>query len=129
MEAIRSYPKTIPADIYNHVRLGLLRLSSPLEVELIAHRGLVFRLDDKCWRCYETIHGERLVMMWQDFETSGRDALFEPVICRLSFYHKAAGLVMGSVLDELDELILKALEARGDGLSTEPSSINKERKT
>lgn len=110
MEPIRVMAKTIPADVYNHIRIAHLRMGSPLEFELARHRGLQFLIYPDLWHCLDTFSGNQTIMVWQSFVTNVRAALHEPVVCELSLYHKSAGLVMGSVLDELSDIIASRLQ-------------------
>jgi len=102
---LRSMPKTIEASVYNHARLALRRLGSPLRVEVPGHRGLEIILDHHLWLCVDANAEDQPVMAWLDFGTRGRDNLQAPVRCNLELYHRFAGLVMGSALDSLDDAL------------------------
>ena len=108
--ALRTMPKSIEASIYNHVRLALRRLDSPLRVAVPGHRGLEIILDDHIWLCVDANADDQPVMAWLDFGAHHRDNLHEPVSCTLELYHRSAGLVMGSVLDSLDETLVDQLK-------------------
>ena len=108
---LRVMSKTIEAVCYNHVRLALLRLGSPLRVDLPDHRGLEIILNNHHWLCVDSIQEDQLIMAWLDFDTrSHNQALFEPVPCKLRLYHMQAGLVMGSTLDALDQSLAEKLK-------------------
>lgn len=107
--ALRTMPKTIEASVYNHVRLALRRLGSPLRIAVPEHRGLEIILDDHLWLCVDVNADDQPVMAWLDFASHGRDDLQAPVPCALELYHRFAGLVMGSVLDALDEALAERL--------------------
>lgn len=110
LEPLRVMSKTIEAVCYNHVRLALHRLGSPLRVALPEHRGLEIILDDRRWFCVDTISDDQPVMAWLDFDTSRHNqALHEPVPCKLYLYHMQAGLVMGSTLDALNQSLAEKL--------------------
>lgn len=109
--ALRTMPKSIEASIYNHARLALRRLGSPLRVAVPGHRGLEIILDDYIWLCVDANADDQPVMAWLDFESQHRDNLHEPVSCTLELYHRFAGLVMGSTLDSLDEALTERLSA------------------
>ncbi len=108
--ALRTMPKSIEASIYNHVRLALRRLDSPLRVAVPRHRGLEMILDDHIWLCVDANADDQPVMAWLDFGIHHRDNLHEPVGCTLELYHRFAGLVMGSALDSLDESLTDQLK-------------------
>ncbi|HEX7971128.1 MAG TPA: hypothetical protein VF501_02770 [Thiobacillus sp.] len=105
---LRIMPKEIPAACYNRVRLALIRLGKPLRIGLTRHRGLEIVLDDEAWCCVDSFAEDQLIMVWRTFSTGGRDNLTEPVACELFLYHHCAGLVMGSVLSDMEQ----AIEAR-----------------
>jgi hypothetical protein len=105
---LRVMSKQVPAGCYNHVRLALLRLGKPLRVALNRHRGLVMELDDEAWWCLDSLANDQRIMVWRAFAAHGRDDLTQPVACELALYHHLAGLVMGTVLGDLEQ----ALELR-----------------
>ena len=108
--ALRVMPKIIDASCYNHVRLALRRLGMPLRVELANYRGLEIILDNNYWVCVDGAHDDQLIMAWLEFDTSKHNqALHEAVPCQLRLYHMCAGLVMGSVLDALDQTLTDEL--------------------
>lgn len=104
-QALRVMPKTIPATCYNRVRLALIRLGKPLRLDLPQHRGLEMVLTDDAWRCIDTLREDQLVLVWRTFDSSGRDDLTQPVTCELHLYHHCAGLVMGSILGDMEEAL------------------------
>lgn len=103
--ALRTMPKSIEASIYNHARLALRRLGSPLRVAVPGHRGLEIILDDHIWLCVDANADDQPVMAWVDFSGHHRDNLHEPIGCTLELYHRFSGLVMGSTLDALNEAL------------------------
>ena len=121
--SLRTRPKTIEAACYNRVRLALVRRGRPLRVAVPGHRGLEMILDDRWWLCVDSLHDDQPILGWDQFETAGRDALHAPMHCRLCFYHVHAGLVMGSVLDALQQALMDA-EAI-DALTPSPSGASR----
>ncbi len=103
--ALRTMPKTIEAPVYNHVRLALRRLGSPLRVEVPGHRGLEIILESRVWMCVDANAEDQPVMAWLNFDNRGRDNLQAPVGCTLELYHYCAGLVMGTALAALDDAL------------------------
>ena len=109
-EALRIMPKTIEASCYNHVRLALRRIENPYRVGLPDHRNLEMILDNAVWLCVDSAAGDMPIMAWMDFDTrKHNDALHAPVPCNLHLYHTLAGLVMGSVLESLEEVLTQEL--------------------
>ena len=113
LAALRTMPKSIEASVYNHVRLALRRRGGPLRVAVPEHRGLEIILDDSSWLCVDATAEDQPVMAWLDFAAQHRDNLHEPITCTLELYHLCAGLVMGSVLDSLDEVLSELLKEMG----------------
>ncbi len=97
--------KAIPGPVFNQVRLAILRRPLPLRIELVRHAGLYIIIKENEWLAIDELTLDQVVLAWRKFETSERDALHEPVYSELSLYHSHAGLVMGSVLDELSEIL------------------------
>lgn len=108
--ALRTMPKTIEAEVYNHVRLALRRLGSPLRVEVPGHRGLEIILESHIWMCVDANAEDQPIMAWLDFDNQSRDNLQAPVTCNLELYHRFAGLVMGLALDSLDKALNERLK-------------------
>jgi hypothetical protein len=105
MLPLRIFPKQITATCYNQGRLALLRVGSPLRVALLQHRGLEVILDKTMWLCVDTNAEDLPVMAWREFKIRGRSNLHRPVACELWLYHSCAGLVMGSALDDLEQVL------------------------
>ncbi|MHB1950074.1 MAG: hypothetical protein ACYCQK_01215 [Acidiferrobacteraceae bacterium] len=111
MSPLKTLSKSIEAHCYNRVRLAVLRLPSPLRVELPRLR-LEMELDRNRWVARSLVTGAPM-LSWCRFATRGR-ALHEPVSCDLHLYHMHAGLLMGTALDQLCALLDDAL-ARSAG--------------
>lgn len=107
--AMRTVSKSIDAGYYNRVRLGLMRLGSPLRVELPElHVEVVFREDH--WACISK-ETQSPLLLWMDFQTQ-RNALFDPVMCTLHLYHVHAGLLAAIALEATHEILRQRLNAR-----------------
>lgn len=105
---LKTTPTIIEAMYYNRVRIALSRIDNPLRIELINLRGLDIVIDDEVWVCVDRTLNDMPIFAWTDFEYSARNNLFEPITCRLRFYHNHADLICGTVLD----LIYRNLDAR-----------------
>jgi hypothetical protein len=97
----------LPAEQFNRVKLGLLRLANPLRLELRHLRTLDLCLSDDHWVCVDRAMNDLPVIAWTDFRTASRRGLHEPVECRVRYYHAHAGVIlktlfadMGALLDE-----------------------------
>ena len=109
MVPLRTLPKTIEAAYYNRVRLALLRIGNPLRVGLPGLRGLEAIVDSDTWTVVDSLRTDNPVLAWCDFEVASRQALHEPVQCRLNLYHNQAGLIMGTALEALQLELKKRL--------------------
>ncbi|MCK5435138.1 MAG: hypothetical protein KAI88_00765 [Nitrosomonadaceae bacterium] len=101
----RVLPKKIEAACYNRGRLALLRYGSPLRVTLSQHRGLEIILNSEVWLCVDSLANDQPVLAWREFNIHARDNLYKPVTCKLFLYHNCAGLIMGSALDDLYQVL------------------------
>ena len=105
---LRTLPKIIDAACYNRVRLALLRMGSPLRLEIPGHR-LDMVLTDRAWMGIAPWQMEIPMLVWTEFRPRPRRSLHEPVSCMLHLYHMHAGLIMGTALDDLDKLLIERL--------------------
>ena len=119
---LKTTPTCIEAMYYNRVRIALSRIDNPLRIELINLRGLDIIIDDEVWVCVDRTLNDLPIFAWTDFENNFRKNLFEPIACRLRFYHNHADLICGTVLD----LINRNLDARLTRLQeqNQPSTIS-----
>lgn len=106
---LRSLPKVVPAQQFNRVRLALLRLGSPLRVQLDGLRGVDLILDHRIWLSVDRFHNDLPILALTDFDTLGRSGLHLPVSCHLHLYQFHAGLVISPVLEALDRVLMERL--------------------
>jgi len=78
---------------------------------------MVMILESDEWVCADVRQNELPVLAWVDFEDQGRDALHEPVKCRLNYYHFAASKLRLSVLAEMEQVLALRLLDDGHGAS------------
>ncbi|MGA8146662.1 MAG: hypothetical protein WB870_03690 [Gallionellaceae bacterium] len=108
---IRSMPYTLDAVLYNRVRLALLRIRNPLELEL-EKLGIDLVLEKTCWVGYHCLQISLPLIAWNGFDPA-RSALDSPVGCTLHLYHHHSWLQLPRVLLALDkELQLQLLSKR-----------------
>jgi hypothetical protein len=119
---LKTTPTFIESMYYNRVRIALSRIDNPLRIELINLRGLDIVIDDEVWACVDRTLNDLPIFAWTDFEAGARNNLFEPIACRLRFYHNHADLICGTVLD----LVNRNLDARLSRLNeqNEPSELS-----
>jgi hypothetical protein len=107
---LREMPKTIPAQTYNRIRVGLIRFRLPLRLPLGEQPGLECILDEAVWLCVDSRHDDLPMLAWCHFQTQGR-GLTSPVPCRLRLFHIQSGLVMGRALDALTMAVTDHMDA------------------
>jgi hypothetical protein len=107
---IRSVPCTLDAALYNHVRLALLRIANPLELEL-EKLGIDMVLEKTCWVGYHCQQTSLPLIAWDGFDTD-RSALDAPVGCTMHLYHHHSWLQMPKILSAMDEELRLRLSAK-----------------
>ncbi len=107
---IRSIPYMLDAGLYNHVRLALLRICNPLELEL-EKIGIDLVLEKSCWVGYHCQQTSLPLIAWEDFD-SHRSALDTPVSCTMHLYHQHSWLKMPKILTTLDAQLQLLLAAK-----------------
>ena len=106
---IRSLPYTLDAALYNQARLALLRIGSPLELEL-ERLGIDLVLEKHCWVGYDAGQVSLPLIAWDGFDLT-RSALDAPVACTMHLYHQHSWLRMPQILLALEkELQLRLAE-------------------
>jgi hypothetical protein len=108
--AIRSMPYALDAALYNQVRLALLRIANPLELEL-EKLGVDLVLENACWVGYHCTQISLPLIAWDDFDRN-RSALDKPVGCTLHLYHHHAWLQLPRVLLALGKELQQQLSAK-----------------
>ena len=108
-----SMSKIIEAALYNHVRLALMRIDNPLRVSIPNHRGLEIILHNESWLCVDSFKNDQPIMAWCEFDTHKHNTgLHKPIPCTLHLYHTHASLIMGSALDELNQILSEMLSSK-----------------
>ncbi len=101
---------TIEPEVYQPIRLALLRFETPLKV-VLGGRGVEVHLSEDAWLCFDLRLGYKPALAWTDFETTRSD-LTAPVKARALLYNSNASLFVNSVLPELaDRLQRQTKEA------------------
>jgi hypothetical protein len=109
---LRVMRKSIAAEDYNRIRLGLLRERLPWEIRLERFRCLVCVLDEGQWLCLDECNNGLPVLAWRNFSARRSASLDAPVECDLYLYHIQAGLLMGNVLEALAQAVDRHRRAR-----------------
>jgi hypothetical protein len=92
--------RMLDARDYNSVRIGLLRLGTPLRLGVREIRGLDCIIDTHAWVAVDGYCDDQPLFALTDFRR-GRSALDEAVSCKLRIFHHRAGLIIGHTLDGL----------------------------
>jgi hypothetical protein len=108
--AIRSIHYSLDAVLYNRVRLALLRIGNPLELEL-EKTGIDLMLEDTCWVGYHCQQISLPLISWEGFDHH-RSALDAPVGCTMHLYHHHSWLQLPRILLALDKELQRQLTAR-----------------
>ena len=108
--AIRSMPYMLDAALYNQVRLALLRIGSPLEIEL-EKLGIDMVLEKTCWVGYHCQQISLPLISWEEFDHS-RNALDAPITCTMHLYHQHSWLRMPQILLALEKELQSRLSAK-----------------
>lgn len=98
---LRVMSKSIAADDFNRIRLGLLRMPLPWRIPLKEFRCLHCVLDETAWVCIDECYNNLPVLAWTKFKIARRAALDTPIECELHLFHMHAGLLMGAALEAL----------------------------
>lgn len=108
--ALKTMQYSLDPVFYNHVRLSLLRLGCPLELQMDKLQ-VTLELDRKRWTAFFIQEAGLPLIQWRDFNHS-RNGLDQPVECTLLLYHYQSWLMFPQVLMEMDKQLHKRLEAQ-----------------
>lgn len=97
---------SLTAEQFNAIRLGILRLGSPLTFDLNDIKGLRCILDDHAWVFVDRFVNDMPLLAWTRFET--RSTLNEQISCELRLYHFKADLLVEKAL----RLVIEAVDTQ-----------------
>lgn len=100
----------LTASDFNAIRLGILRLGSPLTLNLDAIKGLRCTLDDHAWVFVDRYVNDMPILAWMNFES--RNTLNETIPCELRLYHFKAEMLVDKALDALQDEIAEQLRGQ-----------------
>lgn len=95
----------LPAATFNRLRLGVLRLESPLRFALPGLRTLEMILERDAWICVDAGLSDYPILAWVEFQAAERSRLDTPVPCRLFTYHAHAELIEPQVLEKTESVL------------------------
>lgn len=99
----------------NRARVALGRLGGALRLPLPDLRHLELIVQDDAWIIVDNRLDDLPVAAWTDFAIAGRSSLHEPVACELRLFHAHATLILDRVLDTMDAVLDRELEALAGG--------------
>lgn len=106
---IKVKPALVGSDVYNTVRLALIRLEKPHRLSLPGLRGMDMVLNDDVWVCVDRTLYDLPVIAWTLFEKNTRDALHRPIGCQVNYYHIHANVIAETVLCATRQLLEQRL--------------------
>ena len=95
----------VEARLYNLWRRAKLHFPFPIRLPLPGLKHLVLVLEDHDWVCVDESLNDFPVIAWLEFDDKARDALHEPVQCKLNYYHYAASMICEDVLNLMEDLL------------------------
>ena len=106
---LKSYPSDVEAVHYNNIYLALSRIGAPLKLMLPGLRGIEVRLDRDAWVCFDHNLNNQPLLAWTDFRPGVRNSLYQAVPSQLLFYHPYATVLMRSLPDDINRVLIKRL--------------------
>lgn len=128
LPALKVMDSVVVAKHYNRVRLALTRLEDPLRFPLPHLRGLDMVLTQDEWVCVDRTLNDLPVLAWTDFQRQSRTALHAPIPCRLRFYHAYAGLIVGTLLQDVAVILAERLIRARPPLKRSVTSLSSARR-
>lgn len=108
--ALKTMQYSLDPVFYNHVRLSLLRLGCPLELQM-ENLQVALELDRKRWTAFFMQENGLPLIQWKDFDHA-RKGLDQPVGCTLLLYHYQSWLMFPQVLMEMEKQLHQRLETQ-----------------
>ena len=109
MPQLHSRHGTVNAVYYNHVQTALNRIGRQIRLTIPKLKHLDLILQKDAWIVVNKVLNDMPVVAWTRFEADHRNALHEPIECKIKFYHYAASMIMNKTLKAMDVLLTEAL--------------------
>lgn len=106
---LKSFAVQMDAVHYNNVFIALRRMGAPIKLMLPGMRGFEVLLDAEAWVCYDRSLNNQPLLAWTSFRGNARSGLYDAVPCQLLFYHPYAALLMRSLPEDINRMLLKRL--------------------
>jgi hypothetical protein len=90
---------------YNHVQTALKRIDNELRFQIPKLKHLDLILQKDAWIVVDRVLNDVPVVAWTNFEVEHRDALHEPIKCKVLFFHYAASMIMNRTLEAMELML------------------------
>ncbi len=106
---------TVDSNYYNHVQVALKRLNRPVRFRIpkLKHLDLIIQRD--AWIVVDKVLNDVPIIAWTDFSIEHREALHQPIKCKLRTWHAAAGLIRTRTLEAMEMLLGEELSHHPGG--------------
>lgn len=99
----------VSAELFNCIRLALIRVGKQLRLPLPGLRHLDALIDIETWICVDRDQNDMPIIAWLNFKVHPRNNLHEPVSCDCYCYHSHAEIIEDRVLDLIKNVLEKQL--------------------
>jgi len=120
---LRIQPRELAKEDYNIVRLGILRLGRPLDLEIEDINGLRCILDDHAWIFIDPYINDMPLLAWTNFKP--RDSINASIACELRLYHIHAGLLISKSLVALQNTLHGLLQEKYGNTNDDVTNIDR----
>jgi hypothetical protein len=103
----------VPAECYNRLRLAYSREGGYFQIPVVGLSDNIMMISGSQWRCWNRKLGV-LLISWQDFRTSARTALDQPVPCTMTIHHSYSRTVIHRIYDGLLDTVKRTEPLIGD---------------
>ena len=105
-----SWHDKLDAQHFNIVHRALMRAPGSIRLELPGLKTLDLILQENEWVIVDRAFNDIPVAAWLDFHVKQDRGLHEPIACQLYYFHAHASMILGQVLDLMDELLNEQLK-------------------
>lgn len=102
---LREHDSSVDAHYYNHVLLALKKLGKQIRFRIPGLKHLDLILQKNAWIVVDRALYDYPIICWTDFEVEGRDAIHEPIKCRILYFHANATMIRARSLEAMDKLL------------------------
>jgi hypothetical protein len=107
---LSSESETVDALYFNHVQTALKQLGDQIRLKIPRLKHLDLILQKDAWIIVDTMLNDMPIAAWTNFEVEHREALHEPIQCRIIFFHYAASMILDRTLEAMELMLGEVLE-------------------